>query len=103
MSLLGDAWTNNLLFKLDENGVATDMQFIDFQLSFWSSPANDLLYFFVSSVADDTKIDHFDDLIECYHTELTKTLKKLNYDQHIPTLAELHIDLLEKGGMGIKI
>ena len=88
------------MFKSDENGVAEDVQFIDYQMSFWGSPANDILYFFVSSVADDIKTEHFDDLIEIYHQELAKSLKALNYDQHIPTLSEMHIDLLEKGGLG---
>jgi thiamine kinase-like enzyme len=96
----GDAWLNNMMFKSDEQGNPLDVSLIDFQGPFWGSPANDILYFLISSVADDIKIDHFDDFIEFYHDQLTTALKKLNYDQHIPTLPELHVDLLEKGAFG---
>ena len=67
---------------------------------FWASPSSDILYFLLSSVADDIKVKHFDDFIEFYHEQLTLALKALRYDQHIPTLSELHIDLLDKGGFG---
>ncbi|KAG5675466.1 hypothetical protein PVAND_005368 [Polypedilum vanderplanki] len=92
----GDDWLNNMLFKSDENGKTIDVKFIDFQMSFWGSPANDLIYFFVSSIADDIKTKHYDDLIEIYHSKLVECLKALVYDQHIPTLSELQIDLIEK-------
>lgn len=88
----GDDWLNNMMFKGTE-----DVKLIDFQLSFWGSPANDLIYFFVSSVADDIKTQTYDDLLEIYHSELEKTLQALNYDGHIPTLSEIQIDLIEKG------
>ncbi|KAL7041202.1 hypothetical protein ACKWTF_000677 [Chironomus riparius] len=94
----GDDWLNNMMFKYDDEGRVLDLKFIDFQMSFWGSPANDLIYFFISSIADDVKVAHFDDLIQFYHNELVDSLKKLNYDQPIPTLYELHVDLLQKGG-----
>jgi aminoglycoside phosphotransferase (APT) family kinase protein len=95
----GDMWVNNFMFKYDE-GNLTDVQFIDYQLSFWGSPANDLLYFFISSIRDEDKLQNFDNLMDFYHRELVSSLKKLDYQKSIPTLAELHIDLLEKGSFG---
>jgi thiamine kinase-like enzyme len=94
----GDDWINNMMFKYGDDGQVLDIKFIDFQMSFWGSPANDLIYFFVSSVADDVKVAYFDDLIQFYYNELVDSLKKLHYDQQIPTLYELHLDLLQKGG-----
>lgn len=94
----GDDWLNNMMFKYDEKKQLLDAKLIDFQMSFWGSPANDLIYFLVSSVKDEIKIDFYDDLIQYYHEELESSLKKLNYDQPIPTLYELHVDLLQKGG-----
>jgi hypothetical protein len=70
-------------------------------MPFWASPAADLLYFLISSVENDIKVEHFDDFIEFYHTELSSGLKKLGYDQYIPTLVELHVDLLEKRYFGM--
>lgn len=93
----GDSWLNNILLKSDENENAIDMKFIDFQMSFWGSPSSDLNYFFLTSIRDDTKIVHFDDFIVHYHNELRSALKQLNYEKHIPTLSELHVDLIEKG------
>jgi hypothetical protein len=96
----GDPWLNNMMFKADADNKSIDCKLIDFQLTFWASPAADLLYFLISSVENDIKVDHFDDFIEFYHTELSSGLKKLGYEQYIPTLGELHVDLLEKGFFG---
>lgn len=96
----GDIWLNNMMYKFDADGNPLDVSMIDFQVNFWASPANDIMYFLLSSVADDIKVDLFDELVEFYHKELVAGLKKLSYDQHIPTLAELHIDLLDKGSFG---
>lgn len=95
----GDDWLNNMMFKREE-GKTVDVKFLDFQISYWGSPVGDLFYLLVSSVQDDIKVKHFDDFIELYHDELEASLKKLNYDQHIPTLSELHIDLIEKRQFG---
>lgn len=97
----GDIWLNNMMFKSDKENNPVDVSMIDFQVPFWASPAPDVLYFLISSVADDIKIDHFDDFIEFYHAQLTSALKELKFDQHIPTLSELHIDLLDKGAFGM--
>lgn len=97
----GDSWINNMMFKSDEENNPIDVNLIDFQMSFWASPSCDLLYFLFSSVADDIKAIHFDHFIEFYHDQLTSALKKLKFDQHIPTLTELHIDLLDKGSFGM--
>jgi thiamine kinase-like enzyme len=96
----GDTWCNNMLFKNDSDGSSIDMRFIDYQLSFWGSPVTDLGYFMISSVADDVKVEHFDNLLLHYHEELIKALKALNYEKKVPTLSELHVDMLEKGPTG---
>jgi hypothetical protein len=96
----GDPWLNNVMFKSDADGKSTECKLIDFQMPFWAGPSFDLMYFLFSSVHDDIKVDHFDDFIEFYHAELSSGLSKLGYDQHIPTLSEIHVDLLDKGAFG---
>jgi aminoglycoside phosphotransferase (APT) family kinase protein len=96
----GDIWLNNMMFKSDEEGKPLDVSMIDFQGPFWGSPVNDLMYFLISSVADDIKIDHFDELVGFYHDQLCSSLKSLKYAQNIPSLSELHVDILEKGSFG---
>lgn len=97
----GDLWLNNMMFQSDEEGNPTEVSLLDYQMSFWASPTVDFLYFMMTSVADDIKVDHFDDFVEFYQNELAASLKKLNFDQHIPTLSEIQIDLLEKGYIGL--
>lgn len=96
----GDDFVNNLMFNFDDEGNAKEIIFIDFQAALWASPGPDLLYFFISSLADDIKAENFDNFIEFYHEELVAALKTLKYEQHIPTLAELHIDVMDKGSYG---
>lgn len=31
----GDDWINNMMFKMDENGITTDVKLLDFQISYW--------------------------------------------------------------------
>ncbi|CRK90625.1 CLUMA_CG004327, isoform A [Clunio marinus] len=94
----GDVWVNNLMFRFDhETNSVNDVLMIDYELSFWGSPAADLLYFLITSVEDNVKVEHFDTFISFYHEQLSESLKMLKYVGHIPTLSELHIDLLEKG------
>lgn len=92
-----DVWINNMLFSHDTNNKPTDIILIDYQICCWSSPIYDLYYFFISSTETEVKAKYFDHLIQCYHTELVANLKKLQYTGTIPTLRDLHIDLLRKG------
>ncbi|XP_070499110.1 uncharacterized protein [Chironomus tepperi] len=89
----GDVWTNNMMFKLDTNEVLL----IDYQLSYWGSPAYDILAFLAASVHDDVKVKHFDELVEFYYQEFTENLRKLEYEDSIPSLDEFKDDLQEKG------
>lgn len=94
---------NNMLFKNDEKGNPIDVKFIDFQLSFWGSPIADLMYFLLTSVRDEIKTAHFDELIAFYHKELIKSLKELKYCKDAPTLDVLKQDLMEKRGFSKRL
>ena len=96
----GDMWVNNFMIKSDSEGKPIDVKLIDYQMSYWASPAGDLIYFLIISVQDDIKVDQFDNLVEYYHTNLVESLTKLKYDKVIPTLEELHADISEKGHFG---
>jgi len=99
----GDDWINNMMFKLDEDGNTVDFRLLDFQMSFWGSPVADLFYFLMSSVKDDIKVLHFDEIIEHYHEMLVESLEKLKYDKHVPTLEELKEEMMEKRELGKKL
>lgn len=94
----GDNWINNMLFRNDENGNLIDVKFIDFQKCYCGSPIGDLMNFLITSVEDDVKTAHFDELVAFYHKELIKSLNELKYTDNAPTLDVLKQDLMEKRG-----
>ncbi|XP_050551647.1 uncharacterized protein LOC118271020 [Spodoptera frugiperda] len=77
----GDAWTNNIMFKIGEDKVQTVM--IDFQGSKNNNPVADLLYVIFNCTDHETRVKHFYDWIDYYHAELEKSLSnfglKANY------------------------
>ncbi|XP_073819369.1 uncharacterized protein [Musca autumnalis] len=98
----GDMWTNNFMMQYGGNGSdLQDILLIDFQYCNWTSPAVDLHYFFNTSLADDLLFHHQDELVQYYHQVLSQTLGKLNYKQHIPTLHELKVQLLDRGFLAV--
>ena len=92
-----DMWMNNFMFKTDAEGKPIDAILIDFQGCYWGSPSGDLIYFLITSINDELKINNFDKLVDFYHKMLVIALKKLNFDEPIPTLTELHADIQEMG------
>ncbi|KAH8383454.1 hypothetical protein KR009_008707, partial [Drosophila setifemur] len=94
----GDCWMNNLLFKTGPKGELEDMVFVDFQNPKYGSPAMDLLYFIITSVHIDYKLDSFDYLVRHYHDQLTKHLNFLGFTGRQPSLRELHMTVIKYGG-----
>ncbi|KAL7041206.1 hypothetical protein ACKWTF_000678 [Chironomus riparius] len=91
----GDLWTNNILFQEDSDGKSIDVKIIDYQISFWGSPNADLIYLLFTSVMDDVKVKHFDEIIEFYYRELRMSLEMVKYGGYIPTVEELKDDLMD--------
>ena len=96
----GDFWLNNMMFTTDENENPLELCLIDFQANYWGNPINDLIYFLISSVADDIMTVLFDDFVAFYHEKLAEALKKLKFDRHIPTLIEIQREILERASFG---
>ncbi|KAJ9581051.1 hypothetical protein L9F63_023775 [Diploptera punctata] len=92
-----DLWVNNMMFRyVKESRQLTDMRFVDYQLSLWTSPTVDLLYFLNSSPAMDLLEDQTE-FIERYHRVLGETLCALGY-QHLHITLEHLNELLESRG-----
>lgn len=97
----GDIWTNNIMLLYDEANQLENAAIIDFQFCCWTSPAVDLQYFFNTSLAEDLRLYHQEELVQYYHKKLSITLKRLNYQKHVPTLHEFQIQFLEKTFYGM--
>ncbi|KAH8341064.1 hypothetical protein KR067_004656, partial [Drosophila pandora] len=89
----GDAWCNNFMFQYDEAGHLKETYFVDLQMCRYSSPAQDLLYFILSSTDIEFKIAKFDYLVKFYHEKLTENLQLLKYPKELPSLRSLHQSL----------
>ncbi|XP_060806478.1 uncharacterized protein LOC106135581 [Amyelois transitella] len=73
----GDAWTNNILFRVEEN-VPVEAILIDYQMSKVGNPVNDLMYLLFSSTDHITRHEHFYEWLDYYHSEMDKSLN--NFD-----------------------
>ncbi|XP_065371975.1 uncharacterized protein LOC135963898 [Calliphora vicina] len=96
----GDCWSNNVMFQYDAFGKIKETYLIDFQMSKYGTPAQDLYYFLLSSTNYEIKIKHFDYFIKFYHDNLVEHLKLLNYSKQILSLTELHKMLFKYGVWG---
>lgn len=88
-----DIWPPNVMLKGANNSKETPFEniiFIDFQNTFWCSPAIDMHFFLNTSACESLRPHRFDELVEFYHTYLVSFLKQLKYKGHIPTWVEFH-------------
>uniref|UniRef100_A0A240PKZ1 CHK kinase-like domain-containing protein n=1 Tax=Anopheles epiroticus TaxID=199890 RepID=A0A240PKZ1_9DIPT len=99
----GDMWCNNILFHYNEESALSDILLIDYQLSFWSSPAIDLLYFMFTSVNGEFKLSQLNYMIQYYHEHLVDSLEFLGYSGTMPLLKELHSDIISHYLFGFMI
>ncbi|XP_023036270.1 uncharacterized protein LOC111519459 [Drosophila willistoni] len=87
----GDLWCNNIMFKVkEESNEILDVCFVDYQMTHYGTPANDLFCLLMTSPQLGIKLSKFDYFVELYHQELTKHLVSLHYNENIPTLQQLH-------------
>lgn len=96
----GDMWSNNIMYKYDNNGKVDECLLVDLQLCHYNSPVHDLYYFMVSSLHKDLRVKKIDYILQFYHKELLANLKKLSYKKKPPTLLELQKDFLALGSLG---
>ncbi|KAF2904587.1 hypothetical protein ILUMI_01585 [Ignelater luminosus] len=82
VALHGDCWTNNMMFKYEDEAnpkKPTKVSFFDYQLSRLGSPALDLLYFFYTCCPKEI-INDLDCYLQLYYESFSNYLKKLGSD-----------------------
>lgn len=97
----GDLWSNNMMWKIDQDGLPTDCVLVDFAIGYVGSLGIDLTYLFFSSTCNDIKDREIDLLIQYYHENLVAVLKKVGYKGHIPSLLEIQYEFLKRAYYGI--
>jgi hypothetical protein len=91
-----DLWVKNLFFK-KLNEKVEDVLFVDYQISYFGSPGIDLNYLFYGAFSEEVRISHFKNLLKVYHETFKKILEALNYKKKIPTLHDIHVEILKSG------
>lgn len=74
----GDFRNENLLLKYASNGTIDEVKFVDFQISYWSTPVCDFMYFLIHSADVDTLENHFEEILDSYLQCLNEKLKTLD-------------------------
>ncbi|KAJ6632707.1 hypothetical protein Bhyg_16080 [Pseudolycoriella hygida] len=77
----GDCWNNNMMYVYGkENNVPVDIRLLDYQISRYSSPVLDLLYFLFSSTDKPLRDVYYTEIIQLYHKALSANLNKMGSD-----------------------
>ncbi|XP_055923415.1 uncharacterized protein LOC129953903 [Eupeodes corollae] len=99
---LADIWINNLMFRLDDTSLEPqDVILLDYQLAYFGSPATDINYFLFGSMNENVRKVHFKFIVREYHRHLKETLEKLNYSGKIPTLKDIHVEIIQNSLIGV--
>ncbi|XP_067006998.2 uncharacterized protein [Anabrus simplex] len=77
----GDLWTNNILYKYDEEDDKTpvDVRMVDFQLARYTPPAVDVMSFLHLNTTREFRKTHKYQLLSEYHTSLREELSRHGY------------------------
>lgn len=87
----GDSWVNNFLFKYEE-GKPVDVVFVDYQMSYYSTPGIDMNYFLNTSPSNAVRINKQETLIETYYDTFASTLADIRV-KNIPTISMLRKEI----------
>lgn len=91
-----DMWVPNMFFKMNENHVE-DLLLIDYQMPYFGSPGIDLNFLFFGALSEETRLKDSKKLIRIYYESLKETLGALKFNKKIPSLHEIHIEMLKSG------
>uniref|UniRef100_A0A1B6MNW4 CHK kinase-like domain-containing protein n=1 Tax=Graphocephala atropunctata TaxID=36148 RepID=A0A1B6MNW4_9HEMI len=78
-----DSWTNNFMFRYNEDGSIAEIKLLDFQMVRYASPVIDLVYFIWSSVSDDVRRHRLDELYHLYVDQLNTNLKRAGCKENV--------------------
>ncbi|KAF5285450.1 hypothetical protein FQR65_LT02290 [Abscondita terminalis] len=76
----GDCWLKNFMFKYNsclESRAPVDVCILDWQLSYYGSPALDLAYFMFSCTEKELRDKHYSFLMEDYYNTFSSTLTEM--------------------------
>ncbi|XP_069690902.1 uncharacterized protein [Periplaneta americana] len=97
----GDLWFNNMMFRYsDDTGEVEEVRFVDFQLTYWTSPVMDLQYFMHSSASAEV-LEHSEVLIQEYYSTLCEILTLLKHPHLQPTMSLINEELEKRSRFAV--
>lgn len=75
-----DLWTSNIMVFKDKDGSTTKSKILDFQLTNFSSPIRDLIFFLFTSVQNDVLEKNLDHFIDLYYSSFVDALRYFQVD-----------------------
>lgn len=75
-----DLWSNNLMFRYDENGKLAQCIIVDFQSTGCMNPAGDVMGFIYLNVSDERRHSNLEKYLQCYYNSLSNEVKKNGFD-----------------------
>lgn len=97
----GDFWTTNILFQENPLGKPVDALMLDYQMSVYTSPAIDLLYFLNICPEKNLMCAKDDFLLASYLAALRKTMKAIGCKTQPPSMEELKHSMHERRIYGV--
>ncbi|XP_030745634.1 uncharacterized protein LOC115874581 [Sitophilus oryzae] len=76
----GDMHLGNMLFKQELDGSISESKLIDFQILRYIPPVFDMLVFIHVNSSRETRLKHYDDLVEGFYKDIAKYLDKFGHD-----------------------
>ncbi|TMW50695.1 hypothetical protein DOY81_004219 [Sarcophaga bullata] len=88
-----DSWDRNIFWELNSSGEPVACRIVDFQLTRYSPPAIDVLFFLYNNIESPLKRSKLlKDLLTHYHQSLKAALKRKNLPENLITEDEFQID-----------
>ncbi|XP_063218440.1 uncharacterized protein LOC134528618 [Bacillus rossius redtenbacheri] len=72
----GDFTRNNLMFRYGEDGKISDVKFVDFQMSRYSSPVVDISSVICINTSPELRAAHLPDMLSAYHGGVVQSLSE---------------------------
>lgn len=72
----GDAWQNNTMFRNDNNGKPIEISLLDWQISRFSSPIIDIVYYMFCCTTKELRDDHYEECLNIYHESLSAHIRR---------------------------
>lgn len=79
----GDTWQNNFMYRYDNEGKPIEICLLDWQISQYTSPVIDILYFIFCCTTKELRDAHYDEFLEVYHEALSAHIKRWIEDSNV--------------------